>query len=158
MSKERGWDIIPSGIMFDSKDIKLHNSGNSTWATRLSQLGRQKGIVHIVTYSLPNLGYIRKIFNKRPWGIVMIVHQKFRSRAVDLKKEFPDLVISTHPTVHSKAVLIAPETVILSSANFGHSRWHETSITIHSAAAYDYYKSDIYMPLFSQAKKLPKYR
>ena len=55
-----------------------------------------------------------------------------------MKRMYPELKIVLKPDVHAKFVLIEPETVWLSSANFGRSGWFEQTIGLHSKEAYEY--------------------
>ena len=127
------------GVALSLKDAKLSTSHTaSTWNTRLSQIGRVSGKIVICTYSLPNLDYLQRIFDKRSDGITLIAHEKFHERAVQLKRMYPELKIVLKPDVHAKFVLIEPETVWLSSANFGSSGWFEQTIGLHSKEAYEY--------------------
>jgi phosphatidylserine/phosphatidylglycerophosphate/cardiolipin synthase-like enzyme len=126
------------GFAFKCSDCKLQ-TGASTWATKLSQLHRQTGTVRIVTYSLPAMDYVRTQLGRRPRDIFLIAHEKFTDRAVEIRREFPHIRVAVHPKVHSKVLLVAPRTIIISSANFGSSGWHETSLSLHSAEAHDDY-------------------
>lgn len=127
------------GLALCVKDAKLSTSHTaSSWNTRLSQIGRFPGRIVICTYSLPKLDYLQRIFDKRSDGITLIAHEKFHERASQLKKMYPELQIVLKPDVHAKFVLIEPETVWLSSANFGSSGWFEQTIGLHSKEAYEY--------------------
>jgi phospholipase D-like protein len=128
------------GIGFSCNDIKLCVNA-STWATKLSQLARQKGAVRILTYSLPSMRYIRDQIGRRPHDIHLIACSTCSTsyvRARNIKEEFPAVRIALHLAVHSKVLLIAPHTVYISSANFGDSGWHETAIGLHSEQAHDF--------------------
>ena len=114
------------GLAFKCGDIKLQGGGSS-WATKLSQLGRQKGCLRIITYSLPNIDFIKRVFGKRPENIFIIANPEASSvqrRAEAIKEEFPNIRIALNRKIHSKVVLIEPRTVMVSSANFGKSGWH----------------------------------
>lgn len=132
------------GLALRLNDAKLMTTETcSTWNTRLSQIGKSGSQVIICTYSLPDVDYICRILDKRSRNVTLIVNDKFRSRAEELKRRYPALKIHTRPDVHAKIVLIEPETVWLSSANFGKSGWFENTIGIHSKAAYDFYLDQI---------------
>lgn len=141
------------GIAFKCSDIKLQGCV-STWATKLSQLGRQTGIVRILTYSLPNIDYVKTQFKRRPHGIYIICHSKFRDRALEIKRAFPEIRIALNPELHSKVLLIEPETVYVSSANFGSSKWHETSVGFHSKAAHDWFVDNDFFCLWHDSKEV----
>jgi hypothetical protein len=141
------------GIAFKASDAKLQANA-STWATKLSQLARQTGIVRIVTYSLPDMDYVRIQLGRRPRDILLIAHSKFESRARDIRREFPDIRVAVHDKVHSKVLLVAPQTIVISSANFGDSTWHETSVSFHSQEAHDWYVERVFQPLWDQCREI----
>ena len=123
------------GIALKLNDCKLAY-GTSTWNTRLSQIGKMTGKITICTYSLPDLPYIQQILDKRPYDITLIAHERFRDKAEILMDRYPDLEIHLRPNVHAKYVLIEPQTVWLSSENFGQSGWFEFALGIHSKELY----------------------
>jgi len=41
-----------------------------------------------------------------------------------------------------------------SSANFGDSDWHETSISVHSKEAHDWYVTDVFDPLWRSSHEV----
>jgi len=141
------------GIAFKSSDIKL-TGGASTWGTRLSQLSKQSGVVRLITYSLPNLAYVEKQLGRRPNNIFVIAHEKFENQGRDIKVRFPDIRVAIAPNIHSKVLLIEPNTVWISSANFGDSGWHETSIGVRSADALDWYVKGIFDPLWNLCREI----
>lgn len=126
------------GVAIKLSDVKLMSSV-STWATRLSQIGKTKGEIIICTYSLPNIEYVKNIFNKRS-DITIIAHKKFTEKANLLKNFYPKLRIFLKNNVHAKLALIEPKTVWLTSANFGHSNWVEHAIGFHDENVYKFYK------------------
>lgn len=141
------------GVAFKCDDIKLCAPA-STWATKLSQFHRQRGIVRIITYSLPDMDYVRAQFQKRSYGIFLIAHSRFFSRAQEVKRAFPTIRIAVHSEVHSKVLLVAPHTIYISSANFGSSGWHETSIGLHSQIAHDWYVQHMFDPLWTISQEV----
>src|SRR6266702_8209912 len=130
------------GLALKCNDIKLCTGGS--WATKLCGLnqGKQKGIVRIMTFSLPHMGYVKEQFERRPYDIFLIAHSKFLGRAQRIKSTFPDIRVAVHDEMHSKLLLIEPQTVYISSANFGNSGWHESSIGLHSQEAHEWYKRE----------------
>ncbi len=124
------------GFAFGCNDIKLSFAA-STWAMKLSQLPRQKGVCRIITYSLPDMSYVRTQFERRPYDIWLVANAKFQRRAEEIKRAFPDIRVALHPEVHTKLLLIEPGTIWLSSANFGSSGWHEMGIGLHHSAAHN---------------------
>lgn len=79
---------------------------------------------------------------------------KFRERAQEIKDLFPLIRIGVRYDVHSKVLLIEPNTLYITSANFGLSRWHETSIGVRSKDAHDAYVCNAFNPLWDSAEKL----
>lgn len=141
------------GFAFRCNDIKLMTNA-STWATRLSQLARQNGIVRIITYSLPDMPYVRTQLGRRPYDILLIAHSKFVAKARDIKESFARIRVALCEDVHSKVLLIAPKTIYISSANFGASHWHETTIGFHSKDAHDWYVENVFTVLWSESQEV----
>lgn len=141
------------GFAFKSSDAKL-SCGASTWATKLSQLNRFGGIVRILTYSLPDIEYVKTQFNRRPHDIFLICHSKFIDRATEIKRTFPLIRIATNPKMHSKVLLIEPHTIYISSANFGSSKWIETAIGVHSVAAHNWYAEHCFSHLWNTSTEV----
>jgi len=136
-----GYCTDGGGTAFKCNDMKIF-SHNSTWSTKLSQIGKVKGKITIITYSLPNIEYTRRILKKKSKDVYIIAHLKFYKKAMKIKEEFPDVNIALHNSVHSKVVTIEPITTYFSSANFGSSGWHESSIGFHSKEIHDDSKKD----------------
>ena len=134
-------------------DAKLFFGDNSTWATRLSQLAKVKGNVYISTFSLPDLPYAEKILEKRPRDIFIIAHSMFHAKALGIKDAFPDIRIALRDDIHAKVVLAEPETVWLSSANFGKSGWIEHGIGMHSPEAFEFYRK-AFSETFSSSEEI----
>ena len=91
----------------------------------MNQFEKTKGVATIVTYSLPSLNEIEEILDKRTIGVTIIANSKFEKKAMRIQDHYPDLKIILRPDVHAKMLLVAPEIVWLSSANFGNSGWFE---------------------------------
>lgn len=127
-----------NGGLATTARVKVSLGKGSTWATRLSQIGKSSGEIIICTYSLPNLDYMSQILDKRS-DITIVCHKKFQEKASILQQKYPRLNIILKSDIHAKMVLIQPETVILSSANFGSSGWLEHTITVKSESVYSYY-------------------
>lgn len=149
-----GWENDQHGLLLKAKELKLYRDGNHTWAMKLSQLHRQKGEVFIITYSLPDMDYIEVQFARRPEQIQIICHSRFIKRAIQVKRRFPDIQIAVSDSVHSKVLIIAPETLYVSSANFGHSGWHETTMGIRSIEAAAWYIENSFRPLWDQSAEV----
>ena len=123
-------------------NIKV-SAAASSWSTRLSQIMSRDGEIIICTYSLPNMDYIDKIFDKRSKEITILANSTFYSRALELKQKYPALNIILAANTHAKMVLISPGTVWLSSANLGKSGWFENTVGIKSKEVYEFYHSEI---------------
>ncbi len=123
------------GITLKLQDIKIA-SGYSSWKTIMNQFGRTKGVVTIVTYSLPSMEEIDEILTRRTEGVTIIANSKFEKKAKLIKEKYPELKIILLPDIHAEQLLIAPEIVWLSSANFGNSGWYEQWVGMHSRIAY----------------------
>lgn len=149
-----GWKDDNHGKVFKSSELKLYFSGSHTWAMKLSQLHRQSSYVRIITYSLPNMEYVKDLFHKRPFDISIICHSKFRDRAKELKKLFPQVNVAVKGDVHSKILLIEPETIYVTSANFGKSNWHETCLGARSKVAHDEYVQKSFNKLWDQSEEI----
>jgi phosphatidylserine/phosphatidylglycerophosphate/cardiolipin synthase-like enzyme len=125
-------------------DIKVSSAASaSTWNTRLSQIQHSCNEIFICTYSLPNLEYLERILDKRSARITILANSKFVDKAYELKKSYPDLKIKLAPDTHAKIVLIYPNTVWLSSANFGRSGWFENTVGIKNKDVYNFYENEI---------------
>jgi len=148
------WKNDTFGLVFKSNEVKLYKDGHHTWAMKLSQLGRQKGIVRIVTYSLPRIEYAKEQLGRRPYDIFIVCHTKFKRQALAIKRAFPSIRVATIPDVHSKVCLIEPRTVYIGSANFGNSGWHESIVGIRSQAAHDWYVLNSFDPLWLRCKEI----
>ena len=124
------------GFAFQCDDAKFSICA-STWNTRLSQIGKISGAICIITNRLPNVEYISRILSKRPRDIFIIAHNDARPEAMELKQRFPDVRIALHANINAKAVFVAPETVWLSSADFGETKMIESAAGFHSATLYN---------------------
>jgi hypothetical protein len=94
------------------------------------------------------LDYVKTQLGRRPYDIAIIAHAKFAKKAMVIKRIFPQVRLTLNECVHSKILLIDPQTVWVSSANFGSSKWHETSAGFHSKEAYTHYFNNSFMPLW----------
>lgn len=124
------------GFPFACDDAKFSICA-STWNTRLSQLGKIQGALCIMTHHLPNPEYIAKILSKRPHNIFILANQDARENAVLIKNQFPNVRIALHPKMNAKVVLVAPETVWVSSSDFGETKMIESAVGLHSKDVYN---------------------
>lgn len=102
----------------------------------MNQFEKTKGVVTIVTYSLPSIEEIKEILTKRTEGVTIIANSRFEKKAKQINQMYPELKIILRPDIHAKMLLVAPEIVWLSSANFGNSGWYEQWVGMHSRKAY----------------------
>lgn len=125
-----------AGFVFSCDDAKLSFQAG-TWSTRLSQLGKLSGAVYIITAQLEDVGYISRVSEKRPSNIFIIAHSTAWENAEELKRKFPLVAIRLHPSINAKIALIAPETVWLSSGDFGKTEKIESTVGMHSATLFE---------------------
>lgn len=141
------------GFTFSCEDAKMSICA-STWSTRLSQLERIDGPVYIMTNTLPNLEYISKIIGKRPRDIFIIANTSAHYEAQQLKNQFPMLQIALNDRMNAKVVLVAPETVWISSADFGKTDKIESAIGLHSSKAFGKAHESLFKDIWKKSRIL----
>jgi len=141
------------GFSFSCTDAKISICA-STWNTRLSQLARIAGPVYVMTGELPDLDFITRIISKRPRDIYIIANTVALFEAQQLKSRFPMVRIALHPKTNAKIVLVAPETVWLSSADFGRTDKIESAIGLHSPIAYKRAQESLFDAIWKEATEL----
>lgn len=143
------------GFAFSCNDGKF-SIGSSTWNTRLSQIARVLGPIHIMTGLLPAPDYISEILAKRPHNIFIIAHTDAESDARLLKLTFPAIRIALHGNNNAKVVLVSPETVWVSSSDFGISRTRriESAVGIHSIEVYERTLRTLFMTVWAAATEI----
>ena len=147
------WDDDTNGKRLPGKEIeevKLY-AASHTWKDKLSNLKRMKGKLRIVTYSLPNMSYIKDILAKRPKDIQIIAHSKFKKAAQELADAFPKIEVRVCDHVHTKVCMYEPKTVYTGSANFGYSSWNEITVGIRSKIQHDWYLENEFIPLWEES-------
>ncbi|RYE40110.1 MAG: hypothetical protein EOP24_42060 [Hyphomicrobiales bacterium] len=142
------------GFAFSCEDAKISICA-STWNTRLSQLARIAGPVCIMTSGLPDIEYISRIVGKRPNDIFIIANTRAVLEAKQLKSRFPLLRIALHPNTNAKVVLIAPETVWVSSADFGKTGQIESAVGLHSTVVYSRTLESLFNTVWQEAMEIP---
>lgn len=147
------WNNDQHGLVFKSSEIKLYAPSHS-YAMKISQIWRQKGMMRIMTYSLPSIAYVHEQLGRRPYGIQIICHEKFHDRAVGIKNKFHEIAIRTSPTMHSKVILIEPKTIYIGSENFGSSGWTETCIGVRSGDAHDWFIDHVFNKCWYAAREV----
>ena len=75
--------------------------------------------------------------------ITLIANSRFVNEISVLHELYPQAHYFICDNVHAKMVLAEPETVWLSSANFGNSHWFEHTIGIHSKEVFEFYKKEL---------------
>lgn len=124
------------GFAFSCDDAKMSICA-STWNTRLSQIARVAGPILIMTGSLPEPEYISQILGKRPRDIFIIANTSAVAEARLLKSRFPAIRIALHPNNNAKVVLVAPDTVWVSSSDFGKTTKIEAAVGMHSVFVFN---------------------
>ncbi|PPU37312.1 hypothetical protein [Xanthomonas arboricola] len=123
------------GFAFACDDAKM-SICVSTWNTRLSQIARVTGPIFVMTRLLPDANYISQIISKRPSDIFIIANSAAHASAQSIKRSFPNIRIVLHSRNNAKVVLVAPDTVWVSSSDFGKSEQIESAVGMHSEALY----------------------
>jgi hypothetical protein len=141
------------GFAFSCTDAKM-SIGASTWATRLSQIGTATGEILILTRALPDIDYITRILDKRPKDIWIVAHTDSTAEAKALKAARPWIRIAVHPDPGAKAVFVAPETVWISSSNFGKAGKLESAVGFHSADLYVRTRSQLFEKAWAEGHEL----
>ena len=157
-----GWQNDIHGIVLkksDISEIKIYQPSH-TWNMKLSQLGKQKAKLIILSYSTNDDEYnaAQKIFNKRPRDILFICHEKFKNYAENLSQQYPCLYICTHNEIHTKLVAYPPKTVYIGSGNFLDSSWHDCNVGIRSRKGYDWCINEIVKPILFSAEPTGNYQ
>jgi hypothetical protein len=127
----------------------------STWNTRLSQIGRIVGPVSILTGALPDPEYISQILKKRPRDVFIIASTSAEAEAKLLKSRFPAIRIAIHPNNNAKVVLVAPDTVWVSSSDFGMTKKIESAVGIHSTFVYSKTLESLFSKVWAEATEVP---
>lgn len=140
------------GIVLSARQVKVYTE-RSTWSTRIGWFLRNNKKVYISTYSLPDVEYIKNMFGDLSLeNVTIIAHEKFVQQASKIKLAYPKIRIFFEKDTHQKCALCEPDTVIIGSANFGHSGWKELSIGLKSKGAYDTLLSE-YQERLTEAKE-----
>lgn len=124
-------------------DIKLSNQGFG-WQAKLNGISSAEGQIIICTYSFSDIKYIFHILSKNPDRITLIAHSKFFSSALKIKKKYPYIKLYLSPHSHAKMVLIQPETVWISTENFGRTEQSfDATVGISSTKAYNHFYKQV---------------
>lgn len=138
------------GLATGCDDIKLFMP-TSTWATKLSQLAKQKGKLIIMTYGfreneLGDTGeqngqvssYISNILDKHPENVYIICNSANIKEAEKIKKAYPRIRIWHNKKIHSNIALVEPSIAIFSGSEFGYSPYDEYGVGFHSEKIYNH--------------------
>ena len=141
------------GFAFSCHDAKM-SIGASTWNTRLSQLARVSGPMLVMTCLPPDTTYISRIIGKRPRDICIIVNIDAETEARFLKQKFPAIRVALHKRNNAKVVLVAPDTVWVSSSDFGKSEKTESAVGMHSVDLYDRTLTSLFNKVWAQSTEI----
>lgn len=141
------------GFAFSCDDAKMSICA-STWNTRLSQIARISGPIAIMTGSLPDLEYISQIVSKRPRDMFIIANTRAEVEARSLKLRFPAVRIALHRNSNAKVVLVAPDTVWVSSSDFGKTTQIESAVGLHSSVVYNKTLESLFNRVWAEATEL----
>jgi len=127
----------------------------------LAQNAKASHQLRIITYSLPpEIGYIGDLLAGPQQPCIKIIAssacEASKENARKIKGRFAKLQIKLHPKVHTKVLLIEPNIVIVGSANFTSTNWHETCIRMRSRKVHDWYVESEWIKLWKEAKRLDK--
>lgn len=141
------------GFAFSCEDAKMSICAN-TWNTRLAQIARVIGPVLIMTGSLPDPEYISQTLGKRPRDIFIIANAAAQREARMLKLHFPEVRIALHPNTNAKVVLVAPDTVWVSSADFGKTTQIESAVGLHSSIVFKKTRESLFNRVWAEATEI----
>jgi hypothetical protein len=141
------------GFAFSCDDAKMSRCA-STWNTRLSQIARVAGPIFIMTKLLPDIEYISEIIGKRPRDIFIIANSAARLDAERLKIKFPSIRIVLHSKNNAKVVLVSPDTVWISSSDFGKTNQIESAVGFHSSSLYEKTQELLFKKVWSESQEV----
>ena len=141
------------GFAFSCEDAKMSICA-STWNTRLAQIGRVIGPVLIMTGLLPDPEYISQTVGKRPRDIFIIANTDAQREARILKLRFPEVRIALHNKNNAKVVLVAPDTVWVSSADFGKTTRIESAVGLHSSIVFTRTRESLFNRVWAEATEI----
>lgn len=144
------------GFAFSCDDAKFSICA-STWGTRLSQISKSPQKVLIMTNSIDDVLYIADILRKSLGEVRVLANSLAKKEAELLKKELPTIRIALHPTNNAKIVLVSPNTVWISSADFGRSKIKmiESAVGIHSHEVFNKALNVFFEKAWAEATELP---
>lgn len=141
------------GFAFSCEDAKM-SICPCTWNTRLAQIARVIGPILIMTGALPDSEYIAQTLGKRPRDIFIIANASAQNEAKTLKRRFPDVRIALHLNSNAKVVLVAPDTVWVSSADFGRTTQIESAVGLHSISVFKKTQESFFNKVWAEATEI----
>ncbi|MDQ0086449.1 hypothetical protein J2W35_006831 [Variovorax boronicumulans] len=135
-------------------NLRLDQTFPSSWNTRLSQIARVIGPILIMTGTLPDPDYISQTLGKRPRDIFIIANAAAQREAKLLKLRFPDIRIALHRDNNAKVVLVAPDTVWVSSADFGKTTQIESAVGLHSSIVFKKTREILFNRVWAEATEI----
>lgn len=71
-----------------------------------------------------------------------------------LKRGFPEVRIALHGNNNAKVVLVAPDTVWVSSADFGKTARIESTVGLHSSALFNKTRESFFNRMWAEATEI----
>jgi hypothetical protein len=147
------------GFPFHCDDAKMLIGGSGKWATHFSYIGRPgfaNNKIHIISNLLTDIDYLKKVIGKRPNNIFIIANTNAAYEADELKRSYPEIRIALHKTNNAKIVLIEPDKVWVSSADFGKTPKNQINSTIglHSKTIHDKIISEKFQVMWNEALEI----
>ena len=108
--------------------------------------------------SLPIPEYISRIISKRPHSIFIIASYDARENAQIINNMFPNVHIALHPKMNAKVVFVAPETVWVSSSDFGETKMVESAVGLHSVEVHNRRVDSLFNREWQKSIELYRYK
>jgi hypothetical protein len=138
-------------------DIKVCLDGGSTWATKLSQIGRPPnyGPAFIVTTDLPDLDYAEKVLSKNP-RIMLYAPENCETQLRELKKRLPELCCFVTKRATLNIVLLEPYGSWICPGPLAPKAYSTggVSIGIHDCGVRAYLLEQLEQTVFDRAKEI----
>ena len=141
------------GFAFSCDDAKMCINA-STWSTRLSQIAKMDGGIRIATRNIVDLDYVCGILGKRPHDIYLICHLESQDVAAQLKERLPNIRVAINDKCNVKMALIAPQTVWISSSDFGKSKLDNSTVGLHSVGAHDRIVGEVFDKMWNSSVEI----
>lgn len=146
-----------SGGYAAKADIKIDLYNNSTWATKLSQIGKAPNYGHafIVTTDLPDLDYAERVLSKNP-HVMLYAPETCEAQLRELKKRLPELSCFIAKTVPLNIVLLEPYCSWICPGPLAPKKYASEgiSIGIHDCGVRSYLLSALEQTVFYRAREI----